>query len=119
MLFWTKEEYLKFADAMMDKPKSFYAFELLYWCGMREGELLALTPSDFDLEKGTVTISKALRVTMGEVLTELRRIEAGEKADQELLALIDTIAAIMGGLNPGWNRQEGSHLHLHQGLPAP
>ena len=52
MLFWTKEEYLKFADAMMDKPKSFYAFELLYWCGMREGELLALTPSDFDLEKG-------------------------------------------------------------------
>ena len=35
---------------------------------------------------------------MREVLTELRRIEAGEKADQELLALIDTIAAIMGGL---------------------
>ena len=45
-----------------------------------------------------VYIYKALRDTMGEVLTELRRIEAGEKADQELLALIDTIAAIMGGL---------------------
>ena len=29
MLFWTKEEYLKFADAMMDKPLSFYAFEML------------------------------------------------------------------------------------------
>ena len=29
MLFWTKEEYLKFADAMMDKPMSFYAFEML------------------------------------------------------------------------------------------
>lgn len=48
MLFWTKEEYLKFADAMMDKPLSYYAFEMLYWCGIREGELLALTPSDFD-----------------------------------------------------------------------
>ena len=42
MLYWTKEEYLKFADAVMDKPVSYYAFEILYWCGIREGELLAL-----------------------------------------------------------------------------
>jgi len=46
MLFWTKEEYVKFSDAIMDKPLSFYAFELLYWCGIRVGELLALTPTD-------------------------------------------------------------------------
>ena len=38
MLFWTKEEYKKFADEMMDKPVSFYAFEMLYWCGIREGD---------------------------------------------------------------------------------
>ncbi|GAA6411464.1 hypothetical protein K040078D81_55810 [Blautia hominis] len=38
MLFWTKEEYLKFAEAMMDKDISYYAFELLYWCGIREGD---------------------------------------------------------------------------------
>ena len=49
MLFWTREEYTKFSEAMMDKPLSFYAFEVLYWCGIREGELLALTPADFDL----------------------------------------------------------------------
>lgn len=48
--------------------------------------------------KGNPRVYKALRDIMGEVLTELRRIEAGEKTDQELLALIDTIAAIMGGL---------------------
>ena len=42
MMFWTKEQYLKFAEVMMDKPQSFYAFEMLYWCGIREGELLAL-----------------------------------------------------------------------------
>lgn len=46
MLFWTKAEYLKFIDAMMDKPLSYYAFEMLYWCGIREGELLALTSSE-------------------------------------------------------------------------
>lgn len=38
MLFWTKEEYLKFAEAMMDKPISYYAFEMLYWTGIREGD---------------------------------------------------------------------------------
>ena len=59
MLFWTKEEYLKFAEAMMDKPLSYYAFEMLYWCGIRESELLALTPADFDFEKCTVSINKS------------------------------------------------------------
>ena len=58
MLFWTKAEYLKFAEAMMDKPLSYYAFEVLYWCGVRMGELLALTPADIDLEKGTISVTK-------------------------------------------------------------
>ena len=57
MLFWTKAEYQKFADAMMDKPVSYYAFEMLYWCGIREGELLALTPADFDGENQHVLSS--------------------------------------------------------------
>jgi integrase len=65
MLFWTKDEYLKFADAMMDKPLSYYAFEMLYWCGIREGELLALTPKDFDFDKGTVSINKSYQRLKG------------------------------------------------------
>ena len=43
----------------MDKPLSYYAFELLYWCGVREGELLALSPSDFNFEKRTLRINKS------------------------------------------------------------
>ena len=66
MLFWTKEEYKKFAFEMMDKPVSFYAFEMLYWCGIREGELLALTPADFDFGKETVTINKSYQRLHGE-----------------------------------------------------
>lgn len=65
MLFWTKEEYLKFADVMMDKPISFYAFEMLYWCGIREGELLALTPVDFDFERKTVSITRSYQRIKG------------------------------------------------------
>lgn len=66
MLFWTKEEYLRFADVMMDKPVSYYAFEMLYWSGMRLGELLALTPSDFDFQNSTVTINKSYQRLHGE-----------------------------------------------------
>lgn len=71
MLFWTQEEYQKFSDAMMDKPVSYYAFEMLYWCGIREGELLALTPSDFDFAKSTVSITKSYQRIKGrDVITD-------------------------------------------------
>ena len=70
MLFWTKEEYLKFADVMMDKPVSYYAFEMLYWCGIREGELLALTPADFDFTTHTLRINKSYqRLNREDVIT--------------------------------------------------
>ncbi len=66
MLFWTLEEYQKFSEAVMDKPMSFYAFEMLYWCGIREGELLALTAEDFDFKARTVTINKSYQRLKGE-----------------------------------------------------
>ena len=79
MLFWTKDEYLKFADAMMDKPMSFYAFEMLYWCGIREGELLALTPADFDFDRLTVTISKSYQRLNGQDLITTPKTEKSNR----------------------------------------
>ena len=62
MLFWTKEEYLRFIEEMKEKPMSYYAFQILYWTGIRCGELLALTPADFDLEKKKMSITKTFQV---------------------------------------------------------
>ncbi|MDD6022234.1 MAG: site-specific integrase [Oscillospiraceae bacterium] len=71
MSFWTQEEYQRFSYAIMDKPISFYAFEMLYWCGIREGELLALTPADFDFERSTVTVNKSYqRINGRDVITD-------------------------------------------------
>ncbi len=39
--------------------------EMLYWCGIREGELLALTPADFDFDNQTVTINKSYQRLKG------------------------------------------------------
>lgn len=66
MLFWTTEEYKKFSETVIDKPVSFYAFEMLYWTGMRLGELLALTMEDFDFEKNTVRINKSYQRLQGQ-----------------------------------------------------
>lgn len=59
MSFWTKEEHLRFSREVMDKPQSFIAFELLYWCGLRLGEMLALTPADFDFKNKRLAVTKS------------------------------------------------------------
>lgn len=66
MDFWTKEEYLKFIECVKDKPISYYAFQILYWCGIREGELLALTPADIDFENKKLHITKSYQYINGE-----------------------------------------------------
>lgn len=95
MLFWTKEEYLKFAEVMMDKPQSYYAFEVLYWCGIREGELLALTPADFDLDKGLLSITKSYAHTKQAVVMDILRREIPSAT--WLLAVINCLLAMAPG----------------------
>ncbi|MBA9087511.1 integrase [Fontibacillus solani] len=58
MSFWTTDEFKKFIPAVSDKPISKAIFELLFWTGMRSGEMLALTLNDFDFENKTVSINK-------------------------------------------------------------
>lgn len=58
MLFWTKEEFKKFIDYVSDKPISEIAFKILFWTGIRSGELLALTLNDFDFKAQTISVNK-------------------------------------------------------------
>ena len=71
MLFWTKEEYLHFAEAIKDKSYSYHAFQILYWCGLRVGELLALTLKDIDFEKKEIKITKSYqRINGMDIITD-------------------------------------------------
>ena len=61
----------------MDKPVSYYAFEMLYCCGIREGELLALKPADFDFERQTVSITKSYQRIKGQdIITEPKTVKS-------------------------------------------
>ena len=52
---------------------------MLYWCGIREGELLALTPADFDFEKSTVSISKTYNRLNGQDLITSPKTEKSNR----------------------------------------
>lgn len=69
--------------------------------------LSGLTKQDYIIKRlqekdivvvGNPRVYKALRDQLAAVLTELRRIEAGEPIDSELMDTIDLIAAIMAGM---------------------
>ena len=58
MQFWTLDEFRRFIAEVNDKIISETVFNLLFWSGMRSGEMLALTLNDFDFDAKTVSINK-------------------------------------------------------------
>ena len=52
--FWMQEEFNAFLETVSDKPETRMVFLLLYWTGMRIGELLALTYNDIGRKYKTV-----------------------------------------------------------------
>lgn len=53
-------------EITIGKPISYYAFQMLYWTGIRVGELLALTAGDFDFKNNMLTINKSYQRLHGE-----------------------------------------------------
>ncbi len=101
MIIWDTEEYKKFSFEIMDKPIYFYAFEMLYWTGIRLGELLALTPSDFDFKHHTVTIDKNLQHIKGRDIILPPKTEKSERTislpkflSEEMKEYIDSLYKI-------------------------
>jgi integrase len=72
MSFWTLDEYQRFARVIKSGDQELYhAIEVLYWCGVRLGEMLALTYNDIDLEKKTIRVNKSYQRIKGkDVITE-------------------------------------------------
>ena len=58
MDYWTYDEYIAFREGVKDKSLSYICFEVLYWTGMREGKLLALSPADIDLDNKTISVNR-------------------------------------------------------------
>lgn len=99
MLFWTLGEYVRFAAAIGEaEPLFFLVFEVLFWMGIRLGELLALTWEDIDFEARTIRINKSIQriegvdyVTEPKTKYSKRVLEMPAKLAEELKAHRDSL----------------------------
>lgn len=65
MQIWTLEEFRQFTQAI-HKPELYAAYNVMYYTGVRVGELLALTWADIDLDNNTISITKSYQRLNGE-----------------------------------------------------
>ncbi len=71
MEIWTLEEFNKFMDCMRERPICYMAFLILFWTGLRLGEMLALTVKDVDLVEKKIRVNKSLQRIHGyDVVTD-------------------------------------------------
>ncbi|WP_115595073.1 tyrosine-type recombinase/integrase [Anaerococcus octavius] len=77
-MFWTLEEYQTVYNNIEDiKAKT--AINLLYWSGIRKGELLALTRGKLNLDNKTLLVDRSLQRIKGKnVVTQTKTYESRE-----------------------------------------
>lgn len=98
---WRPDEYARFRDVMADEPVCYYAFEVLYFCGLRLGELLALTIEDYNPEKRELRIIKSLQrlrgkdvVTSPKTAKSVRTVKLAKGLCDELDEYINTLPEV-------------------------
>lgn len=70
MQFWTTDEFKRFLEKISDKPPSRAGFLVLYYTGVRIGELLALEYGDIDFKNRKLIINKSYqRLDSKDVIT--------------------------------------------------
>ena len=65
MQFWTTDEFKKFLGKVSDKPQARAGFLILYYTGLRIGELLALEYGDIDFKNCTINVNKSYQHIRG------------------------------------------------------
>lgn len=96
--FWTEDEYDKFISTLEAGSRYFVIFEILFWTGCREGELLALTRSDIDFRYNRLSISKTYYrhdgqdvITVPKTAQSVRVIEIPEFLTAEIKEYTDKL----------------------------
>lgn len=117
--YWTLEEFQKFSDAIMDKQDSWIAFQILFWTGMRIGELLALQVKDIDFEQGTIIVDESLTRLDGEDLITAPKTESSVRVitiHKELQEELKEYIATLYHVRPGTRLFAGRTKEMKRGI---
>lgn len=77
--YWEEEEFNSFISTF-DKSDPYYTiYMILYWTGMRVGELLALRKSDINLKSGYIHIDETYAIIEGEEVVNDPKTDTGTR----------------------------------------
>lgn len=88
--FWTLDEYNQFID-VCDNESIKTMVIVLFWTGMRKGELLALTPNDIDREHKRISISKTKGRTKDGTVIQSPKTEKSNRTIDVTQYIIDIL----------------------------
>ena len=103
----------------MDKQDSWIAFQILFWTGMRIGELLALQVKDIDFEQGTITVDESLTRLDGEDLITAPKTESSVRVitiHKELQEELKEYIATLYHVRPGTRLFAGRTKEMKRGI---
>ena len=95
---WTKEEFDLFLEHVSDKPMARVMFSLLFYGGMRSGELLALTAEDFSFTENCVRINKSYTKIKGEDIISEPKTNGSKRIVTLPQPVMDMVAAYIASL---------------------
>lgn len=76
--FWTPENFEMFIGYVPQYPAR-VGLAVLFWTGLRIGELLALTQADVDLSAGTISVSKSFQLIKGRPVVTAPKTEKSRR----------------------------------------
>ena len=97
MKFWTVEQFNEFIPHVPTLPGR-TGLSVLFWTGLRIGELLALTPADINLEAHTLTVNKNFQMVQGEALIMEPKTQKSRRMIPIPLKLCNELKAYMDSL---------------------
>ena len=104
--FWTLDQYRAFISHVED-PSAHMTIELLFYGGMRFGELAALTYSDLDFEHCTINIDKTAHRKGGEITTAPPKTENGVRVVYMPKAVMNDLREYTGRI---YGLQDGDYI---------
>ncbi len=117
--FWTYDEFQTFIQATKDDLSAHTIYSLLFYSGMREGEFLALTLSDFDFDKNTVSINKSLAVVDGKPVFKATKTPKSNRVialPPQIMDMVKEYASCVYDCKPDKRLFQANKTSLHRDM---
>lgn len=111
MNIWTIEEFKLFCEIAKEKEVIYTIMNILFWTGMRLGEMLALEVKDIDFENKTIAINKSFSKIKGKDIIGSTKTQGSTriiKINSQLVEILNTYISKI------YDHKENTRLFFYQ-----